>query len=165
MKKRIECDSVGKMEVPADAYYGVHTMRGRENFQITGRPMDNGFVQNVVKIKKVAAQVNGEYGYIDKKISKAIVQACDEILAGKLCENFVTDAIQGGAGTSVNMNVNEVVANRATEILGGAKGEYLCHPNDHVNCSQSTNDVIPTAGKLTVLDFAQELLQNLKISF
>ena len=111
----------------------------------------------------MAAKLNGEYGYVDEKIATAIMQACDEILAGKLCENFITDAIQGGAGTTVNMNVNEVVANRATELLGGAKGEYICHPNDHVNCGQSTNDVIPTAGKLTVLDFAQELLKNLQI--
>ncbi|MBE7078184.1 MAG: aspartate ammonia-lyase [Clostridiales bacterium] len=162
MKTRTESDSIGKIEVPADAYYGVHALRGYENFQITGKAMNSVFVKNIVKIKKVAAKLNGEYGYADKTISGAIIQACDEILAGGLWEYFITDAIQGGAGTSVNMNVNEVVANRASEILGGVKGEYLCHPNDHVNCGQSTNDVIPTAGKLTVLDFAQELLKSLR---
>lgn len=162
MRTRIELDSVGKIEVPEDAYYGVHTLRGYENFQITGKRMDGAFVKNIIRIKKAAAKLNGAYGYVDKEIANAIVQACDEILAGKLWENFITDAIQGGAGTTVNMNVNEVVANRATEILGGVKGGYLCHPNDHVNCGQSTNDIIPTAGKLTVLDFAKELLASLK---
>lgn len=163
MNKRIECDSIGQIEVPMDAYYGVHTLRGHENFQITGRTMSGEFIKNIAKIKKAAAKLNGEYGYVDKKISAAMVQACDEILAGKWSEYFITDAIQGGAGTSVNMNVNEVVANRATEILGGEKGEYICHPNDHVNCCQSTNDVIPTAGKLTVLDLSKAFLENLKI--
>lgn len=162
MRVRLETDSIGKMAVPADAYYGAQTLRGYENFQITGVKMDKVFVKNVVKIKKVAAKLNGEFGYIPKEIADAIEKACVEILAGQLSENFISDAIQGGAGTTVNMNVNEVVANRATELLGGKKGEYLCHPNDHVNCSQSTNDVIPTAGKLTVLDYANELLKNLE---
>ena len=92
--------------------------------------------ENITKIKKVAAKVNGEFGYIKTEISQAIVKACDEILSGKFQEDFITDAVQGGAGTTVNMNVNEVIANRATELFGGRKGEYLCHPNDHVNCSQ-----------------------------
>jgi aspartate ammonia-lyase len=107
--------------------------------------------------------VNGEYGYINAETANAIQTACDEILCGKFQEDFITDAVQGGAGTTVNMNVNEVIANRATELLGSKKGEYLCHPNDHVNCSQSTNDVIPTAGKLTVLDLADKLLEKLEI--
>lgn len=162
MNIRFESDSIGEMEVPADAYYGVQTLRGYENFHITGVKMDKTFIANIVRIKKVAAKLNGEFGYIPKATAEAIGKACEEILAGQLSEHFITDAIQGGAGTTVNMNVNEVIANRATELLGGKKGEYICHPNDHVNCSQSTNDVIPTAGKLTVLDYATILLKNLQ---
>ena len=120
------------------------------------------FIKNVTVIKKAAAKVNGQYGYIPKEIADAIVTACDEVLGGKWTEHFITDAIQGGAGTTVNMNANEVIANRATELLGGKKGEYLCHPNDHVNHAQSTNDVIPTAGRLTVLKLADGLLENLE---
>ena len=157
-KTRIESDSVGIMRVPADVYYGVQTLRGRENFQITGVLMNWQFVKNIVRIKKVAAKVNGENGYVPQEIAKAIIVACDEVLSDKFKEDFITDAIQGGAGTSVNMNANEVLANRASELLGGKKGEYLCHPNDHVNCSQSTNDVIPSAGKMTVLELADGLL-------
>ncbi len=161
MKTRIENDSIGALEVPAGAYYGVQTLRGHENFQITGKAMSYEFVKNVVRIKKAAARVNGEQGYVPKQISDAMITACDEILSGKFKDDFITDAIQGGAGTSVNMNANEVIANRATELLGGKLGEYLCHPNDHVNCSQSTNDVIPTAGKLTVIELTNELLSSL----
>ncbi|MBR4942395.1 MAG: aspartate ammonia-lyase [Clostridia bacterium] len=162
MKTRRESDSIGELELPENAYYGVQSLRGFQNFQITGNRMNKAFVSNITKIKKVAALVNGRYGYVQPEIADAICKACDEILSGKFQEEFITDAIQGGAGTSVNMNVNEVVANRATELLGGNKGEYLCHPNDHVNCSQSTNDVIPTAGKLTVLDLADKLLISLE---
>ena len=162
MKTRRESDSIGELELPENAYYGVQSLRGFQNFQITGNRMNKAFVSNITKIKKVAAIVNGRYGYVQPEIADAICKACDEILSGKFQEEFITDAIQGGAGTSVNMNVNEVVANRATELLGGNKGEYLCHPNDHVNCSQSTNDVIPTAGKLTVLDLADKLLISLE---
>ena len=161
MKTRMESDSIGVLEVPAGAYYGVQTLRGHENFQITGNLMSYEFVKNIVRVKKAAARVNGKHGYMPAKIATAIVTACDEILSGKFRENFITDAVQGGAGTSVNMNVNEVIANRATELLGGKLGEYLCHPNDHVNCSQSTNDVIPTAGKLTVIELTNELLESL----
>lgn len=160
---RKESDSIGELEVPENVYYGVQTLRGFVNFQITGIRMNHIFVRNITKIKKVAAKVNGKYDYIKPDIAQAIVTACDEILSGKFQEDFITDAVQGGAGTTVNMNVNEVIANRATELLGGKKGEYLCHPNDHVNCSQSTNDVIPTAGKLTVLDLADKLLEKLEI--
>lgn len=160
---RKENDSIGALEVPENAYYGVQTLRGFENFQITGTKMNPAFIKNITKIKKTAAKVNGQYGYVKTEVSEAIIRACEEVLSGKMQEDFITDAVQGGAGTTVNMNVNEVLANRATELLGGKKGEYLCHPNDHVNCSQSTNDVIPTAGKLTVLDLADALLQNLEI--
>ncbi len=162
MTTRKESDSVGTLHVPAEAYYGVQTQRGHENFQISDRKMNFDFIKNITLIKKVAAKVNGQYGYIEKGIAEAIIRACDEILAGKFQDQFITDAIQGGAGTTVNMNVNEVVANRATELLGGKKGEYICHPNDHVNHAQSTNDVIPSAGKLTVLKLADELLSALE---
>lgn len=160
---RKESDSIGELEVPENAYYGVQTLRGFENFKITGIKMNDTFIRNITKIKKIAAKVNGEYGYINPEIAQAIDTACNEAFSGKFNADFITDAVQGGAGTTVNMNVNEVIANRATELLGGKKGEYLCHPNDHVNCSQSTNDVIPTAGKLTVLDLADKLLEKLEI--
>ena len=163
MNTRTESDSVGSLEIPSDAYYGVQTLRGFENFQISGKLMNYDFIKNITIIKKAAAKANGTYGYIKQEVANAIITACDEILSGKWKEQFITDAIQGGAGTTVNMNVNEVIANRATELLGGRKGEYLCHPNDHVNLAQSTNDVIPTAGKLTVLLLAENLLKNLKI--
>ena len=157
---RIESDSIGSLEIPADAYYGVQTSRGCKNFNITGIRMNDRFIKNIVKIKKAAAIVNGRAGSVAKDTAAAIVKACDEALSGKFDAEFVTDAIQGGAGTTVNMNVNEVIANRATELLGGKKGQYLCHPNDHVNCSQSTNDVIPTAGKMTVIEFAEDLKKS-----
>lgn len=157
---RIESDSIGSLEIPADAYYGVQTSRGCKNFNITDIRMNDRFIKNIVKIKKAAAIVNGKAGSVAKDTAAAIVKACDEALSGKFDAEFVTDAIQGGAGTTVNMNVNEVIANRATELLGGKKGQYLCHPNDHVNCSQSTNDVIPTAGKMTVIEFAEDLKKS-----
>lgn len=158
---RSESDSIGSLEIPADAYYGVQTSRGCKNFYITGVKMNDHFIKNIVRIKKAAAIVNGKIGSISEEQAAAISTACDEVLEGKFNAEFITDAIQGGAGTTVNMNVNEVIANRATEILGGKKGQYLCHPNDHVNCSQSTNDVIPTAGKMTVIEFGKELDKNL----
>lgn len=158
--KRTESDSIGSLDIPAEAYYGVQTYRGYQNFHITGIPMNPRFIKNIVKIKKAAAITNAKAGLIPKATGEAIVQACEEAIEGKLDRWFITDSIQGGAGTTANMNVNEVIANRATELLGGKKGEYLCHPNDHVNRSQSTNDVIPTAGRLTVLDYATELEAN-----
>lgn len=157
MNKRTESDSVGSLEISADAYYGVQTYRGYKNFNITGQPINGVFVKNIIKIKKAAAVTNCLAGFIDEKMRDAIVTACDEALDGKFNSDFITDAIQGGAGTSANMNANEVIANRATELLGGKKGEYICHPNDHVNRSQSTNDVIPSAGRLTVIDLADDL--------
>ena len=154
---------ISEGDIPDGAYYGVQTLRGFENFQITGTRMNDTFVKNITKIKKVAARVNGKYGYLRSSVAEAIIYACEEVLEGKFQNDFITDAVQGGAGTTVNMNVNEVLANRATELLGGKKGEYVCHPNDHVNHSQSTNDVIPTAGKLTVLELADTLLNNLSM--
>ncbi|MBQ5926360.1 MAG: aspartate ammonia-lyase [Clostridia bacterium] len=162
MQTRKETDSIGELEVEENAYYGVQTLRGYQNFQITGERMNGAFIRNITKIKKAGATINARYGYIKPEIAQAIITACDEILDGKFDDHFITDAVQGGAGTSVNMNVNEVVANRATELLGGRKGEYLCRPNDHVNRSQSTNDVIPTAGKLTVLELSDGLFTELE---
>ena len=159
-KTRPESDSIGTLDVPSDAYYGVQTLRGMQNFHITGRPMDRRFYRNIVRIKKAAALTNHAAGLLDDRMCHAITSACDEALDGRLDAWFITDSIQGGAGTTANMNVNEVIANRATELLGGKKGEYLCHPNDHVNCSQSTNDVIPTAGRLTVIGLAEDLFRN-----
>lgn len=159
---RRESDSVGTLKIPKDAYYGVQSLRGHQNFQISGVKMHPLFIKNITLIKKAAALTNGACGELAPDIMQAILTACEEVLSGQFAEDFITDAIQGGAGTSVNMNVNEVIANRATELLGGKKGEYLCHPNDHVNNAQSTNDVIPTAGKLTVLDLSKPLLEALE---
>ena len=156
---RTEKDSIGAKNVPEDVYYGVQSLRAAENFHITGLNMHPEIINSLAYIKKAAAITNCEVGLLDKKITQAIVQACDEILAGRFHEDFIVDPIQGGAGTSLNMNANEVIANRANEILGGKKGDYsMVNPNDHVNCGQSTNDVIPTAGKMTSL----RLLKNLK---
>lgn len=154
---RKEKDSIGTKDVPEDVYYGVQSLRAAENFRITGLYMHPEIINSLAYIKKAAAITNCEVGILDKKIADAIVKACDEILAGELHDEFIVDPIQGGAGTSLNMNANEVIANRAIEILGGEKGDYsIVHPNDHVNCGQSTNDVIPTAGKMTSL----KLLKN-----
>lgn len=163
MTTRLEADSIGTMEVPAKAYYGVQSLRAKHNFPITGRPIHPAFINNLARIKKAAAFTNMAAQVLDKKIGKAIVQACDEIIAGKLHNQFIVDAIQGGAGTSANMNANEVIANRAIEILGGDKGDYsIVHPNDHVNMAQSTNDVIPCAGKLTIMELMPGLLYELE---
>ncbi|OQA47948.1 MAG: Aspartate ammonia-lyase [Firmicutes bacterium ADurb.Bin300] len=162
-KIRTESDSVGTLEVPSEAYYGVQSLRGYHNFRITGRAIHKDLIFNIAKIKKAASLVNARYGFLDKKISEAIIVACDEIIRGEFTDEFIVDAIEGGAGTSANMNANEVIANRAEELLGGKKGEYkLCHPNDHVNMAQSTNDVIPTAAHLTVLDLMKPLLSALE---
>lgn len=156
---RVEKDSIGTKDVPEGVYYGVQSLRAAENFHITGLSMHPEIINSLAYIKKAAAITNCEVGIIDKKIANAIVKACDEILEGKFHKDFIVDPIQGGSGTSLNMNANEVIANRAIELLGGQKGDYsIVNPNDHVNCSQSTNDVIPTAGKMTSL----RLLKNLK---
>lgn len=147
---RLENDSIGTKDVPKEVYYGVQSLRAAENFRITGLYMHPEIINSLAYIKKAAAITNCEVGILDKKIAEAIVRACDEIIQGSLHEFFIVDPIQGGAGTSLNMNANEVIANRAIEILGGEKGDYtIVNPNDHVNCGQSTNDVIPTAGKMT----------------
>ena len=150
---RTEHDLVGDRQLSSAVYYGVHTLRATENFPITGAAISGypDFVRALAAVKKAAAQANHELGVLNKGRCDAIVAACDEILAGKLHDQFVVDVIQGGAGTSTNMNVNEVVANRALEIMGHAKGEFAyLHPNEHVNFGQSTNDVYPTAIKIAV---------------
>ncbi len=162
MRTRMEADSIGTMEVPEEAYYGVQALRAKENFPITGAPMNPVFLENLARIKKAAAITNRDAFALDAGYAEAIIRACDEVIKGRFREEFIVDAIQGGAGTSANMNMNEVIANRANELLGGEKGGYTrVHPNDHVNMAQSTNDVIPTAGKLTVLDLLKPLLTEL----
>ena len=148
---RSEHDLLGNRDVPADAYYGVHTLRAVENFPITGTAISSYFdlIRALAAIKEAAARANNELGLLDQARTDAIVKACEEIREGRLTDQFVVDVIQGGAGTSTNMNANEVIANRALELMGHAKGEYKhLHPNEHVNMSQSTNDVYPTAIKV-----------------
>ncbi|MDO4493129.1 MAG: aspartate ammonia-lyase [Clostridia bacterium] len=163
MQTRIEHDSIGDKAVPADVYYGVQTLRCVENFTITGLRIQKEFINSLAEIKKACAEANLEAGELSADVANAIVQACDEVLEGKFYEHFVVDPIQGGAGTSMNMNANEVIANRANEILGGELGKYdKVHPNDHVNRGQSTNDVIPTAGKITALRLLHEARKQLR---
>jgi aspartate ammonia-lyase len=163
IKTRIESDSVGKKNVPADAYYGVQSLRAKENFCITGNRMHSAMICNLALLKKACAIVNRDAGVIDAKVADAIVAACEDLMDGKFHEQFIVDPIQGGAGTSMNMNANEVLANVAIEKLGGTLGDYsVVHPNDHVNQGQSTNDIIPTAGKMTVITLLQPLMENLE---
>src|SRR2546426_9253714 len=168
---RVEHDLIGGRQVPADAYYGVHTLRALENFPITGTSISiyPELVSALACIKQAAAIANSELGLLDEKRAVAIRLACEEVREGKLLADFVVDVIQGGAGTSTNMNANEVIANRALELLGHAKGEYQhLHPLDHVNLSQSTNDVYPTSIKLALNFLIRRLLvemESLKRSF
>ena len=149
---RIEKDALGTLEVPSDALYGVQTLRAVQNFPISGLPPQAPFVKAQAWIKKAAALTHKETGRLDAKRADAIAKAADEVIAGQHAEQFVVDPYQAGAGTSHNMNVNEVLANRANELLGGKRGEYKpVHPNDHVNMAQSTNDTIPTNIRLAVL--------------
>ena len=149
---RVEHDPLGEHTVPADAYYGIQTARAVENFPISDLRAPADLVVATVLIKKAAARANVELGRLDPRVGEAISKAADEILTGGFRDQFVVDVYQAGAGTSHNMNVNEVLANRAGELLGGARGEYkLVHPNDHVNMGQSTNDVFPSATRLALL--------------
>ncbi len=155
MPNRIEKDFIGTREIPDNVYYGVQTLRGIENFQITGVPVsaEPFFIQAFGYVKKAAALANQELGVLPAEVADAIVHACDRIIAGDFLDQFPTDMIQGGAGTSTNMNVNEVLANLALEHLGRPKGEYQrISPNDHVNCSQSTNDAFPTAFRIALIN-------------
>ena len=154
MGYRVEKDFLGEKRIPEDAYYGVQTLRGKENFHITGIPMSQepDFVKAFGYVKKAAALANRDLGVLEPRIADAIALACDRLIAGEMRDQFVTDFIQGGAGTSTNMNANEVIANLALEILGHRKGEYqFVNPNDHVNFGQSTNDVYPTAFRLALI--------------
>jgi aspartate ammonia-lyase len=163
MATRIEKDTLGEMEVPAEAYYGAQTARAVHNFPISGLKPHPAFCRAVVVIKKAAARANMATGRLAPEIGNAIVAAADEALAGRFDDQFVVDPFQAGAGTSHNMNVNEVLANRALEILGRKRGDFsLLHPNDHVNMAQSTNDVIPTAIRLASLERLDPLLEALE---
>jgi aspartate ammonia-lyase len=169
-QSRIEHDLLGEREVPADRYYGIQTLRALENFQITGIPISHTprLVNSLAYIKKAAARANAQLGLLPQSIADAICKACDEILAGKFHQEFVVDVIQGGAGTSTNMNANEVIANIALELLGHEKGRYdVIHPLNHVNMSQSTNDVYPSALRLTLsqkLDGLMREMEGLQIA-
>lgn len=155
---RIEEDGLGEKEIPDTAYYGIHTQRAIENFPISRYRLHPEFIRAFAQVKKACALVNTELGYLEERIGKAIVEACDEIINGKLHEEIKVDPFQGGAGTSTNMNFNEVIANRAIEILGGEKGDYnKVHPLHHVNMHQSTNDVYPTALKIATLSLLKKL--------
>ena len=163
MATRIEHDLLGPKEVPADVYYGLQTVRALENFPISGLRLHSKMVEATVLVKKAAALVNADLGFLKQEVGRAITAAADEVLAGKLRDQFVVDVYQMGAGTSFNMNVSEVLANRAIELLGGQKGDYtLAHPNDHVNMAQSTNDVFPTAMRMAARLLLAELLPVLK---
>jgi aspartate ammonia-lyase len=162
MKTRVEVDPLGEKAIPENAYYGIQTVRATENFPVSGIKAPLPFIKAYVMVKKAAALANAEVGWLDAKRKQAIVQACDEVLNGKLLDQFVVDVFQAGAGTSFNMNVNEVLANRALEILGKKKGDYKSMgPNDHVNMGQSTNDTFPTATHIAVLMALQPLLKEL----
>jgi aspartate ammonia-lyase len=163
METRREIDPLGEKAVPKSAYYGIQTLRAKENFPVSGIKHPAVFIKSYVQVKKAAAQANMEMGLLDAKVGTAIVKACDEVLGDKLLDQFVVDVFQAGAGTSFNMNVNEVLANRALELLGKEKGDHKAvSPNDHVNMAQSTNDTFPTALHVSVLVALQPLLAELE---
>ncbi|MCW5603564.1 MAG: aspartate ammonia-lyase [Burkholderiales bacterium] len=164
MSGRIERDFIGERLIPDDVYYGVQTLRAIENFRITGIPVsaEPYFVQAFGCVKKAAAMANRDLGALDPAIAEAIIRACDRVITGEFLDQFPTDMIQGGAGTSTNMNANEVIANLALESLGHRKGEYqFVSPNDHVNCSQSTNDAYPTAFRIALINRLASYAQSL----
>jgi len=163
MSTRIEKDFLGEREISMDRYYGIQTVRAMENFPITGIGICTEMIQALAVIKKACAEANLKEGILDERTGKAIIAASEEIMQGKLHQEFVVDVIQGGAGTSINMNANEIIANRAVEILGGVKGDYAqVSPNTHVNMSQSTNDVFPTAIRISTLTWAGKLISALQ---
>jgi aspartate ammonia-lyase len=158
MDYRIEKDLLGEKQIPVDSYWGIHTARARENFPVSGRMVDFYLIKALVMVKKAAAQANHELGYLNKDKFVVIEQACDEVSQGKFNSSFVVDALCGGAGTSINMNVNEVLANRALEILSKSKGDYsFLHPIEDVNMHQSTNDVFPTGVRIAVINKLKDL--------
>ncbi|MBM7649565.1 aspartate ammonia-lyase [Bacillus ectoiniformans] len=161
---RIERDFLGEKEVPKGAYYGVQTLRAVENFPITGYHIDESLIKALAIVKKSAAQANRDIGQLDEWIAEAIIQATDEVISGQYHDQFIVDPIQGGAGTSINMNGNEVIANRALEIIGKEKGSYqYISPNTHVNMAQSTNDAFPTAIHLAVIEKVDTLLEVMEM--
>lgn len=164
-KYRVESDLLGELQVPAEAYYGVQTQRAINNYRISGKRMCDypEYVKAIAYVKLAAAEANHELGQLPDDVADAICRACREIIDGKFHENFATDMVQGGAGTSVNMNANEVIANRALELMGYEKGDYQhCWPNDHCNCGQSTNDVYPTTIRLTFIEMNKNLIASLQ---
>lgn len=164
-KFRVESDLLGELQVPAEAYYGVQTQRAINNYKISGKHMCDypEYVKAIAYVKLAAAEANHELGQLPDDVADAICRVCREIIDGKFHENFVTDMVQGGAGTSVNMNANEVIANRALELMGYEKGDYQhCWPNDHCNCGQSTNDVYPTTIRLTFIEMNKQLVAALE---
>lgn len=164
-KFRVESDLLGELQVPAEAYYGVQTQRAINNYKISGKHMCDypEYVKAIAYVKLAAAEANHELGQLPDDVADAMCRACREIIDGKFHENFVTDMVQGGAGTSVNMNANEVIANRALELMGYEKGDYQhCWPNDHCNCGQSTNDVYPTTIRLTFIEMNKLLVAALE---
>ena len=163
--KRIEHDFLGDLEIAEDVYYGVQTFRALENFNISHDRLKNfpGFIVALAQVKKAAALANNELGLLSNELKNYICQACDLVMSGKYNDQFVVDMIQGGAGTSTNMNANEVIANIALELMGHKKGEYkYCHPNDHVNLSQSTNDAYPTAMRIAIYDKLTDLAESMR---
>ena len=164
MTTRTEKDSLGEKQVPAEVYYGIQTLRALENYPISGYRAHPALIRAIGMIKKAAAMANRELKLLDEKRAKAIEKAAEEVMAGKLDAEFVVDVYQAGAGVSFHMNANEVIANRAIEFLGGTRGQYdLCHPNDHVNFGQSTNDVFPTAMRLAALLLLGDTLKSLAL--
>lgn len=161
---REEQDSIGTKLVPNEAYYGVQSLRGCENFKITGTKVHPQLIRAMAEIKIACAMANKDAGVFDGRIADAMIVAGREILEGKFLDDFIVDSIQGGAGTSMNMNANEVISNRAIELLGGKKGDYsVVHPNDHANCGQSTNDVIPSAGRIATIRLLTEAIAELEL--
>ncbi len=162
---RIEKDTMGEINLPDDSYYGAQTKRAFDNFQISSKKIPRSMISSIAMIKRSAAIVNNQLNFIDSKVKDAIVKACDEVIQGKYDNQFIVDVYQTGSGTSSNMNANEVIANRACEILGGNKGDKtLVHPNDHVNYGQSSNDVIPTSIHIaTSIETTKRLIPELKL--
>ena len=161
-KTRIDKDSLGEVVVPENAYYGPFTARAKEQYQITKLPPHRNFVMSFIMIKKAAAITNRDLGVLSAQIANTIIRSCEEILAGELSDQFIIETLNSGASTAFNMNCNEVIANRALEILGKPKGSYeIISPNDHVNMSQSSNDTSPTAIHISIIMNCQELLKSL----
>ncbi|OPX83740.1 MAG: Aspartate ammonia-lyase [Pelotomaculum sp. PtaB.Bin104] len=162
MAYRVETDLLGEMKVPCDAYYGIHTIRAAGNFPVSGMKVHPALIKAVAQVKQAAALANMGAGLLERKTGEAIAAGAAEVADGGLADQFIVDAFQGGAGTSINMNANEVIANRAIEFMGGNKGDYrLVHPLAHVNLSQSTNDVFPTALRVAAISMVLELSETL----